>query len=216
MIATVNNHVLFPHLADWSKQPDVSRSWQTEISDGLPGSELRQAMRAASRRSLAFMFTAHSLEERTRFDARWDAASKSGMACTPFFGRSCLLDAAADAEDVSIEVQPGAWTWAIGDYVCLILNDEVFDVAKVTNVAGSVLTLETALDFDWPEGARVWPLFFGKLQAETATPFTSWHQSVPVRILQLVSERTAQLGELEPVVGSGIGFMEVGDDLEVT
>lgn len=215
MITTVNNHVLFPHLADWSTQPDTSRQWQTEISDGLPGSELRQAMRAASRRSLAFTFTAHSLEERTRFDARWDAALKIGLACSPFFGRSCVLDAAADAEDLSIEVSPGAWTWAVGDYVCLILNDETFDVAKITNVAGTVLTLETALDFAWLEGARVWPLIFGKLQAETSAPFTSWHQSLSLRITQLVSERTAQLGELEPVVGTGIDFMEVGNDFEV-
>lgn len=217
MITLVNNHVLLPHAADWSEEPETKRVWQTETSEALPGSETRQALRAVARRGLSFSFTAHSQEERSRFDARWDAAQVSGLACAPFFGRGSTLAADAAAGDSAVTVElPGAWAWQAGDYVALVNSDTMFDAVKVTGVAAGVLTLETPLDNDWPEGWTAWPLIFGMLTSDKATVLTSWHESLRLTINQLVAERSIQLGAVVPPAGTGIGVWNVNSTFTVT
>ena len=214
MITLVNNHVLIPHAADWASSPSMDSEWQTQFSEALPGSEIRQALRAQCRRTLSFMFTATTIQERARFDARWDAAAKSGLAAVPFFGRSCTLSDAASETDESITVAPGGWDWAVGDYIVLMNGDQMVDCHAIASVAGDTLTLETALNHDWPADFIVRPVFFGKFSAEKSPVLTSWHESVSISVSQLVSERSAQLGSVTPPAGSGIGTMIIGSTFQ--
>ncbi|HYG98867.1 MAG TPA: hypothetical protein VD837_07020 [Terriglobales bacterium] len=214
MIVLVNNHVLIPHAADWATPPTTARAWETQISEALPGSEIRQALRAQCRRTLSFMFTATTIQERARFDARWDAAAKSGLAAVPFFGRSCTLSADADETDDEIAVAPGGWGWAVGDYIVLMNGDQMVDCHAIASVDGDTLTLETALNYDWPADFIVRPVFFGKPKSEKFPVLTSWHESVAINVSQLVSERSAQLGSVTPPAGSGIGTMIVGSTFQ--
>lgn len=216
MISLIANHVFFP-VAEWSNQPTTERVWETEVSEVLPGTEYRQAMRAAARRKLTFSFTAQSLEERSRFDARWDAAAKSGLACAPFFGRSCVLSADADAGDSELTIElPGAWAWQPGDYIALVQSDTVFDIIQVSDVDGGVLTLADELQYPWPAGTLVRPVIFGKFSTDKAQVITSWHESSSITIAQRVAERSVQLGAVIPPVGNGIGVWNVGSTFLVS
>lgn len=215
MITLINNHVLFPHLADWASPPDSQRTWQTEVSEALPGSETRQALRAGARRTLSYSFTARTIQERARFDARWDAALKNGKACCPFFGRGAQLASNAAAVDDSLTVLPGAWNWQAGDYVALINSETMFDVIQISSVVGAVLDLSSFLTYAWPAGWTVYPLLFGKLTSDKATALTSWHETMRLTLTQLVAERTVQLGTLT-APGSGIGAWKIGTTFTVS
>src|SRR6187431_2264601 len=89
----IDGHVLIPHRANWREQPDWQRAWRTEIGGGLVGHEARIAPRVAPRIRLSWTISARDLQDRALLEARLIAARKSGKACAPYWGRSCVLAA---------------------------------------------------------------------------------------------------------------------------
>jgi hypothetical protein len=212
MITLVNGHVLIPHAADWSVAPTAKRTWRSEVTESLLGGEVRQALRAVPRRTLTFSITATSLGERSRLDARIDAATKSGLACVPFWGRGCPLAAAAQGN--SLELAETAWNWTAGDYGILLLSDLRFDVVQVDAVHQASLTLKAALGAQWHEGQLLHPLLFGKLSTEDAEQLTAWYETVSVTVTQIVGERSVTLGVI-PAARPGIGQMTIGSTFKI-
>jgi hypothetical protein len=213
---TIQDHVLFPHLANWDVPPETSRRWETNISTALPGGEQRQGMRVLPRRRLTFSLLARTADERARMDARIDAAKKSALACAPYFGRGTELgEALAVGADTLTLQAPLGWTWQAGDQAILIVNDTRFDCLQISAVAGDVLHLESLPENDWPLGAMVWPLFFGKFSIDDLTELSSWHQVAPITLTQTEAERNASVGV---VAGpeAGIGGWKIGTTLIVS
>ena len=126
-ITIINGFVLFAHRANWITAPTGKRVWETEIAEVLPGAETRQALRSAARRQLACNLTAATLPERSRLDARVDAAKKSGLACAPLRGRGCPLAQILNAGDPTLTLAAAAlaWNWQPGDYAILAMTKKV-------------------------------------------------------------------------------------------
>jgi len=209
-MTTINGHVLLPHNG-WASGAPVkwSRRWQSGVGTGITGIEQRSALRAQPRHKLSCDLIATSLQERTRLDARVDAAMKCGLACLPFFGRAGVLLAAANAADVAITlVSVSSWPWAAGDYAVLMGDDTTFDVVQLTGLAGTTLNLQP-LTLNWAAGKKVWPLLFGKFSCAREQALTDYHGGWPITIEQLVAERTAQIG-VTAVPGPGVGQQKIG------
>lgn len=209
---TVNGHTFFPHPADWSTLPAWARNWKTGVGTGTTGSEQRAGLRSLPLHDLTISIVAQTLQERCRLDARVDQATKSGLACVPFFGRGVALaaPAAAGANAITLADVVNAWPWEAGDYATLVgWDDTIYDVAAVTSVVGNVLNLATNLVNAW-SGAIVRPLLFGKFSSDKQTPLSNWYTPVHITINQLVAERNAQLG-VTPAAGPGVDQQGIND-----
>ena len=209
-MTSINGHTVFPHNG-WAAGGPLAykRRWQTGVAIGLTGAEQRSALRAVPRHELTCSFTAESLQERSRLDARVDQAKKSGLGCMPFFGRSTLLlaNAAAGANSISVMANP-AWLWAAGDYAILVQDDLTFDVLLVGSVAGTTLNTQPTT-LNWASGSPVWPLLFGAFGAEAQDAHSAFYASIKITISQLVSERNAQVG-VTPAHVPGVGEQVIG------
>ena len=217
MVTLVNNHVLFPHPADWRTRPEWSRRWENEITDAVTGAETRRALRSQPRVSLAFTITPRTIDERARLSDRVLAATKSGLACAPYHGRAASLD--ADGSGTEITVRAGR-TWAVGDYIFLRASDDSYEVRQLTavNLAAGIWTLEfaDALTAEYPAGAFVWPLIFGAFDAGEMSARSPVVGPIRVTIRELVSLASAQLGAVAPPGGTGIGSMAIGSTFVVS
>jgi hypothetical protein len=210
-VTTINGFVLVPHVPNWAGAAAAKRVWETEIAEALPGSETRQALRAVPRRQVTFSVTTNNLEERVRLEARMDAAKVSGLACAAMHGRSCLLGTTANAGTASLALSQTAWTWAVGDYAILILNDTTFDLQKVTGLSNGGMTLGLAgnLTNKWIAGNLVWPVIFGAFTSDKESALTTHHGNVKLTIAELTSSRSVQLGNAA-ALPPGVGAQRIG------
>ncbi len=219
MVATINNHVLFPNVANWARRPEWSRQWENEIGTAVTGAETRNALRSQPRITLAFTITPRTTGEQIEFDDRIRAAAKTGFACAPYHGRGAILNDDAMATDVSVTVKAGR-TWAVGDYLFLRASDESYEVRLLTavNLSAGIWTLEfdDALAGNYPAGSFAWPLIFGEFKPDEMTARSPRTGPARITIRELTSPATAALGAVVPSVGTGIGSMKVGTDFEVT
>ncbi|MDE2106249.1 MAG: hypothetical protein KGL39_54015 [Patescibacteria group bacterium] len=208
-VTIINGCVFFPHANAWQAAVSGRRAWQTEVADSLPGAESRQALRAVARRQHTVTIGALSPQERVRFEARVDAALKSGYGALPLFGRCSFLSAAAASGAGAITVTTDSWHWQAGDYAALLFDDETFDVQAVTNVAGGVLTLAGPLGFAWANGAIVRPVIFGMFTAQKEMPSNPATAAWTVSVAELTSSRAAQIGAT-PASVPGVGQQVIG------
>ncbi|HEY4416853.1 MAG TPA: hypothetical protein VGO57_14270 [Verrucomicrobiae bacterium] len=215
---TIAGHTLFPHTADWSTSPTWKRKWQTGITQALSGVEQRSALRNLPLHTLQVSMLMSSLDERARFDARLDQALKSGLAAVPLFGYGTEISSAAaeGANTLELDDAVNPWPFAVYDFVILLgADDTVFDCWQVTNVAGNTLTLAGNLANTWLAGVMVRPVLFGNLTMQPAAQITDWHSQTAITIAQRVAERNAQLGNLIPDAGVGVGHDTVGVDNDI-
>lgn len=212
-VELINNHVLFPHPANWNFLPQWSRRWQSEISDGVTGAESRFALRTQPRQTLSFLISPRNAIEQALLDARMLAAKKSGKACAPFHGRASVLNAECSTD--SVVLQSAFWPWAVGDTIFFRQNSLEYETRTLTAVDGVNLTLNAAVDDTYAAGALVWPMFYGKFSAEDLGVVTNQRGAIRVTLSELIAPSSAQVGELEGPVGAGIGVMELEDTFVV-
>lgn len=216
-VELVNGHVLFPNAADWTQKPKWSRAWQNVVTGAVTGRESRNALRSNPRVTLSFVITPVGIVATQILDDRIRAAAKSGMACAPYHGRGCILQDTVLAGVSEVTVSD-AWPWLAGDY--FFSGTENASDAKRVTAAGLVdgvwtLTLDDVLDFDHADGAFAWPLLFGEFIPADITALTPRIGSTVIKISELVSGRTAQIGAVTPDAGTGIGSMVIGDDFAI-
>lgn len=217
-VALINDFVFLPHPADWNSEPEWVRTWQTGITASITGAEQRQSVRSLPRTKLSYVISALSLEERAELDERLDAASKSGTACVPYYGRGSVLQNDVVAETVNLSLS--AWPWAVGDYAFFqssyaqaAYHD--FDVCLVTGVVGNVLTLDHPVSRLYLAGALVWPLLFGKFAMQKQNANSSWHGDVKITVDELEARGQVAVGNVPAPGGPGIGGWKVGSTLIV-
>jgi hypothetical protein len=211
-VETVNDHVLIPNGADWRFSPNWSRAWQPAIVNAVTGKESRASLRSQPRVTLEYQLTTESIAATQELDHRVRAAVKLGLGCCPYFGRGGRLAIAADAGEVSVQVND-AWPWQPGDYFfCGDENgsDAQLVEAAVLDAGVWTLTLDDVLAFDHAAGALAWPLLFGKFSLPKLPVLTTRAGEFVVSIGELTSGRSAQIGEVIPDAGAGIGHMIIG------
>jgi hypothetical protein len=171
-LALVNGHVLFPTRPNWRESVTWKRSWQTEIASALQGQETRRSLRRIPRVALTWLITTLSTEETAILETRIQAALKSGLACTGYWGRACEIKTAVTGS--TAELWPGSWPWAAGDYILFIDPDtNAFDAVLVDGVDGNTLTLHASVSRTYQVCGLCWPTLFGKLQADPEALFTA-------------------------------------------
>lgn len=200
MVELVNNHVLFPNPANWTRRPKWQRSWQNEVADAVTVSESRVALRSDPLAALTFLITPQSQQEQARFDDRVRAAKKLGLACAPLHGFSQVL-----AEDVAgdeAHVLDGR-EWNVGDYIFFRGGDdsyESFQVETASLVSGVwILGLSGFFTGIHLAGELVWPMIFGTFSASEMSATTPNLGQLPITIAETLSPRSAQIGAVAPV-----------------
>ncbi len=242
MVDLLNNHILLPDPADWSAEPDLSRAWQTAITDSLTGPETRAAFRSSPRRALSWTISPRNLPAHSRLDDRIRAAKKLGRACTPHWGLSSVLVYSIPADlslgDPSVPavlgdgpmtlgdtvtdvltLQDSAWPWSAGDYVFLRDSDGNYETALVAAVATFPehvqLTLSQPPSGTYAAGLQVWPILFGKFLFDDAMEAIVSHRGqARLTLTELTSPQSIQLGAV-PGRGTGIGSMIIETDFIV-
>src|SRR4051812_26279185 len=121
MFPPIDNHVLFPHVANFTTRPSRKRSWLTGISETVTGHQSRFALRAQPRLSLTFTLTPRTLQEQAQLEDRILAAKKSGLACAPFWGRASVLQ--SDCTTNAVVLQSAFWPWKVGNWIGLFRRD---------------------------------------------------------------------------------------------
>lgn len=212
-VELINDHVLFPQRANWAVDPEWSRAWETQVTNGLKGPESRTGLRAVPRVTLKWVPSIKNLQQLAQLDDQVRAALKSGKACCPYWGRASRLSLDCTAAAATLQATP--WPWEVNDWIFFLDQDtREFNVRQVTNVAGLVLTLQAAVTRTFRANTLVWPLLFGKLTQATLAAETSRHGAYPIAITENTPAAAIEpVGEYtppDPNPDLGIPDMEIG------
>jgi hypothetical protein len=216
MVQLINNHVLFPHPANWSTKPKWQRAWQNFVVPAVTEHESRTSVREQPRQSLTALITPWTIANQNRLDDRIRAAKKSGLASMPFWGRGSVL--ATDCDSEAIEFTSAAWKWSVGDYVFFLFSNrtEAFDVRQIVAAASQTqFTLDQAPAEDVDAGAIVWPLLFGKFSCADMNAQTAQRGAMSITVQEMISPASATIGAFDLPATEGIGAMTVNDDFLV-
>lgn len=193
-IELINGHVLMPELPDWQAGVGLSRRWETEIMETVAGAEDRGAMRAMPRLDLSYGLVTLSQEQRAMLEDRLREALKTGKAVVPFWGRGS--DLANDASGSTAELATTNWPWQTGDHIFFLdateVDAPVYAVRQITAKAGPMLTLNAALPRTFAAGSLVWPLLFGKPEADDSTLLTTRQSVTGFRLSELEGSTRSQ------------------------
>ncbi len=212
MIELVNDHVLFPELANWFEKPLWQRRWQTEISSAVTGAESRIALRAEPRASLTWLVTPVNMPDQAIFDDQIRAAKEGGFACAPYAGRAFILQGDVDADTAGLDRD---WPGTFALFVLFITSSGLYEVREVAAAGTDTITLDQAVARTYAAGTFCWPLIFGKFTCEDMPARSPAYGPLKITIEELVSPASEQLGEVVADTSEGIGSWAVGPTLEV-
>ena len=184
---TFQEHVLLPHLPDWTQRVEWTRTWQTGIADAVDGSEERVALRPQGRHRLRYVISPGALGERALLLARLRQALKTGLVAVPFWGRGLrLVEAWAGSNTVTLAAAT-SWRFLPGDPVYFgSLDADAFDhgeIRPLTKIEGTTLTVDGVLTRS--HVGFCWPMLLGRLDVGDLDVRTDWHLQVPVEVRQL-------------------------------
>lgn len=158
------DYVLIPHRADWTREPEFSRTWKTTSAQSLSGRELRSRLRLTPVAQLKWTVTTSNEAEEARLEARVIAAKLTGRAAAPWLGRGMTVVSAASGSH-TITVNSSPWFPLAGDWVILLLSSDlsqpVYDVGLVTSAGGGTITIAGTLSRTWAAGSLCYPLIVG-------------------------------------------------------
>lgn len=214
-VTIINNHVLLPHRANWTTDPEWTRTWQTDVATAVTGPEARSALRAHARIGLQYKISPKDLEERAQLEARVIAALKSGFCAIPYFGRASNL--ALDVTANLVTLTELTWPWAVDDWLLLMDEHREWDCRQIIAIDGLELTLDDNVARTYADGLPFWPLLYGKIGEESMQAITSHHGDIPINFSEHVSPASTQVGDYTPPVGGdeAIPDMEIGTTFEV-
>jgi hypothetical protein len=186
----LNDHVFFPHAANWLQLPRSSRALDTGIVTALDGSEERQAHIGDTKNSLSFLIDPFDLRERALLEERILAALKSGKAACPHLGKARVCEV-TDA----VCLVSGAGL-AIGDFLYFLgegLGEEQWELAEIAGIAGDVVTLTAPLStINDQLITQTWPIFYGSLKVENLTAVTGSRGPITLNFVPPVDVAAAQ------------------------
>lgn len=207
-VELVNGHVLLPHVANYAREPEWNRAFQNEIVDSEFGAESRFALRGVSRLGLSWSVTTQDIQDDARLIDRIIAAKKTGLACSPAFGRGIKL--ATNVTGTAVVIAPTLWPLAQNDYVLLSNGSDAYDVRQLAAVAGVNLTLSAAVSRTYYSGTFLWPLIFGRFSCDAIDALLSEIGEASLSIRQKTSHQAATVGTADAPI-DGIGGWIIDD-----
>lgn len=167
--------VLFPFEPTWASPVDETvtmRSWVLAAEDGSEqtGSESGEV----PRRSLEFNVNLRTALQAQRCENLL-FAWQSRFFGVPHWGEESRTDGAAAAGSTTLAFDTTGLSLEPGTLVAIYLDEDKNEIREVDEVLPSGVTLTTALEYDWPQGSRVYPCFVGLMnesmagQRETST-----------------------------------------------
>jgi hypothetical protein len=213
-VTLVNGHVLIPLCANYSSGISRERRWTDEVCESEFGSESRFALSALARNVIGFRVTPTDVQQTSRLIDQILAASKSGLACAPFYGRGIAIATTVTAATLVIEATE--YPLAVDDYLILVDDDGNYDVRQIDAIAGDTITLDSAVTSgrSYRAGSLVWPLLFGKFRCENLNALLEEAGEASITIAEQVSLQAATIGTAEPPI-DGIGGWIIGNTFEV-
>jgi hypothetical protein len=189
MITLISDHVLLPHQADWSQQPELRNAWHSSVDASLLGIENRKSFRDAWR-ELRYLITPYNHVERARLEARVGAGMKSGRVAVPIWDRGWRL--ASNSTSSLITLNTSAHGLVPLDWIFLHASDPAsydrWDAVLVKSTSGTAISI-TSLTNSYLMGEWVRPMLFGRLVAEKFVMLNRTRGQFPV---MLFSQRTVR------------------------
>lgn len=153
--------VLFPFAPNWGSPVDETvtmRSWVLAAEDGSEqtGSESGEV----PRRTLEFNINLRTALQAQRCENLL-FAWQSRFFGVPHWGEEERIDADVAAGATTIPFNTFGLSLEPGSLVALYLDDETNEIREVQTVGVDGITVTTGLQYDWPEGSRIYPCFVG-------------------------------------------------------
>lgn len=153
--------VLFPFSPNWGSPVDetiTQRSWVLAAEDGSEqtGSESGEV----PRRTLEFninLRTALQAQKCENLLFAW----QSRFFGVPHWGEEERLDSDVAAGSLTVPFNTFGLSLEPGSLIALYLDEDKNEIREVDSVAVDGVTVTTGLEYDWPEGTRVYPCFVG-------------------------------------------------------
>lgn len=179
--------VVFPHVPDWSRQPELTREWEGDIATTEGGGEHRLAMRASPRFGLRFTVAPYNLRERSQMEDRLRAIASTGKALVPMWGRGSEIES---IEGIRITTKTAnAFYWQAGDYILLRKdgreNFDDWELCAIVAVDGTYIYLQDAPTGTFVDGDWLWPVILGSMSFDAAEVTNRRWSVVPVSVREL-------------------------------
>jgi len=187
----INNHVILPLLADWSRSVNLKLRWDSEVEPALRGDESRG--RSGARPGRRFLFAglaelwsnpricANGLSRRSDSLPGFRGLTiMSGAFACPYMGVAVGLTGPRLARPYPIASTP--WPWSVGDWVLLFSAEtEQWAYDRVAGVGYHSLTLGS--NYAWlGAGDLIYPVMFGWLEPGEQDMATYVHSDVEIRV----------------------------------
>lgn len=218
-ITEVADHILLPHIADWTRKPTLERIWKTGLEASLGGSEDRASVRHEAWMKLTYQVLPYGHVERARFDDRMRAGLKAGKLCVPLWGKGVPLSEEATTGHAQLNLVRSNHPFTAGKYA--IIQSQVpaefdtWDLCLVDSVSGARLNLTGQISHDYPAGTYVWPLLFGKPIPDKFDPINTGRTRYSVAVqfdgrqINAVAAddfESYELGDVNTPLSSGVGW----------
>jgi len=181
----IDDHVLLPHPPDWQAGVAIRQRWQTLVSGAVTGHEDRASAKPKALAKLRWTVLPLDHRPRVGLVAALLAASKSGLAVAPFWGRGARLATEASGDSVTLSASPD--TFRAEDRVFFSNlepeNPDAWEVRTVQSFSDNVLSLDQALARSY--SFFVWPLLFGRFRCLTGRWLNLTHVQIRLEIEQL-------------------------------
>lgn len=154
---------------DWGADLRETLQWKTDVLTAYDGTEQRFRLMANPRRNLEYRVSTPTQELRALFSNilyGWHERlfalpvwySETRLSADAFIGDSSITLDSVNFDD--LQVGGLVVLWVRGTYT--------YEVFTVTDITGNVVSLDSTLQKDWPQGIRVYPAVLANLQL-TAT-----------------------------------------------
>ena len=153
--------VLFPFSPNWGSPVDETithRSWALAAEDGSEqtGSESGEV----PRRTLEYNINLRTALQAQRCENLL-FAWQSRFFGVPHWGEEERLDGDVPAGATTVPFNTFGLSLEPGSLIALYLDEDKNEIREVDTVAVDGVTITTGLEYDWPDGTRVYPCFVG-------------------------------------------------------
>jgi len=145
---------------NWTDPVRERWQWRTDLQQAKSGAESRRPVYQNPRRALEWRITTRDIVMLDRMLSGW----QSQPWAVPRWLDETKLQADVSAGDTTLSLDTSVGEWRAGEQVVLLRGRDA-EAPVVDSVGVDSLTLDTALEQDWPAGTAVYPARLMRLQS---------------------------------------------------
>ncbi len=153
--------VAWVFVPNWASPVVESLIWLTDIQQALDGSEYREPVRDTPRRQWEFDVLAQGQDRQQMEAVLYDWTGRNWA--LPVWPDVSYLAAALAAGSLTVPADTPDRDFAVGSLMMLWTDAQHYELAEVSAVGGSSLTLATATVSAWPAQTRLYPCRLARL-----------------------------------------------------